>query len=263
MMEGKAGAKSQAGALIMTPGTGTHDRVRNVFENAPRYLKSRHVDIRFRIDTVMTYASQLEYQRGLDIGCGDGSISLQLVTERSHFTLMDISESMVARAKANVPDGLSDYVELRNENFTTAEFDSGPFDLVVSVGVMAHVDSPDDFLRKIKSLLPRGSNLILEFTDAFHFVGRLGRFWSWMKELIAPATYATNKLSYAAVAQLLDRHQFKVVSTFRYSRVPLPGFNILVNHAREYNLVKAFFGSCTKNRNASLGNEYILLLRSE
>jgi hypothetical protein len=65
------------------------------------------------------------------------------------------------------------------------------------------------------------------------------------------------------VAELLARHQLKTVSTFRYSRVPLPGFNLLVNHAREYKLVRAFFGSSANNRNAWLGNEYIFLLRSE
>jgi SAM-dependent methyltransferase len=262
-MEGKVNAESTTGILVMPQGVKNHDRVRNVFENAPRYLKSRQVDIRFRIDTVREYASRNKFERGLDIGCGDGSISLQLVTDSTHFTLMDLSSNMVARAKANVPEQFTDRVEVRNENFASAEFDAQTFDLIMSVGVMAHVDSPDEFLQKIKSLLPPGGHLILEFTDAFHFVGRIGRFWGWLKELIAPATYATNKLSYAVVSQLLDRNKLKAISTFRYSRVPLPGFNVLVSHANEYKLMKAFFGSSAKNRNAWLGNEYIFLLKSE
>ena len=262
-MNGETRMECQADVLAISRNDGNSDHVRHVFDNTSRYLKSRQVDIRFRIDTVATYASNLKRQCVLDIGCGDGSISLQLLTAGSRFTLMDISSSIVARAKANVPEEFAHAVEMRNENFASAKFDSEPFDLVVAVGVMAHVDSPDDFLQKIKGLLQPGGGLILEFTDAYHFVGRIGRFWSWLKELIAPAKYSTNKLSFTQVAKLFERHGLKLVSTFRYSRVPLPGFNIIVSHAREYRAMKLLFGDCAKNRNAKLGNEYICLLSAD
>jgi len=262
-MIGETGMEVQTDVLAMSRSRDNSDHVRHVFEDTSRYLKNRQVDIRFRIDTVATYASDLKRQRVLDIGCGDGSISLQLLRPGCRFTLMDISSSMVTRAKANVPEDFAHAVEVRNENFTSASFGSESFDLVVAVGVMAHVDSPDEFLQKIKGLLQPGGSLILEFTDAYHFVGRTGRFWSRLKELAAPAKYPTNKLSFAQVAKLFERHGLKLVSGFRYSRVPVPGFNILVSHAREYRLMKLLFGDCARNRNARLGNEYICLLTVE
>jgi ubiquinone/menaquinone biosynthesis C-methylase UbiE len=249
--------------LVMTQSNGNSHHVRSVFENTPRYLKSRQVDIRFRIDAVEHYASRCKRQSVLDIGCGDGSISLQLLTQDARFTLMDISSNMVARAKENIPEGLSGCVTLRNENFFSASFENQKFDLVVAVGVLAHVDSPSDFLLKIKGLLLPGGSVILEFTDAFHPVGRIGRFWSWFKEIIAPAKYTTNKLSRSDVENLFELHQLKLVSTFRYSRVPLPGFNLLVSYATEYIWMKRFFGDCEKNSNASLGNEFIYLVTAE
>lgn len=258
-----ASAGQQMEAIEISQRTGNRDRVRSVFENAPRYFKNRGVDIRFRIDTVSTYASRMPHQRALDIGCGDGTISLQLVNAQSCLTLMDLSSSMVERAQANIPDGLVDNVEVRNEDFAVAEFGSEKFDLIIAVGVMAHVDSPDEFLRKIRGLLPSGGAVILEFTDAYHFVGLLGRLWGWLKELIAPAPYSTNKLSSKEVMRILARHQLKVESMFRYSRVPVPGFNVMVNHAQEYKLMQFVFGSARKNRNAWLGNEYICFLRAE
>ncbi len=250
-------------AVALREGAGRGDQVRQVFENTPRYLKSRQVDIRFRIDTVSAYASDLKRQRILYIGCGDGTISLQLLTPTTRLTLMDLSSNMLARAKTNIPEGLIDNVELRNENFQAAVFDSHPFDLIMSVGVMAHVDSPNDFLRKIRALLPVGGNLILEFTDAWHPVGRIGRLWGWMKELAAPAKYSTNKLSYAEMATLFQQNDLKLTTVFRYSRVPLPVFNRIFSYAAEYRLVKAIFGNCSKNRNAWLGNEYICLLSAQ
>lgn len=262
-MDGKAAAQYQAGTSIEHRSEGKGDHVRHVFEDASHYLKSRRVDICFRIDTIRTYATPLQPERMLDIGCGDGSISLQLLNPKSQLTLMDLSSNMLAKAEANIPDGLTDRVILRNENFAEAQFGSNTFDLIIAVGVLAHVDSPDEFLQKIKLLLSPGGKLIVELTDAFHFVGWLGRCWSWLKEFIAPAKYSTNKHSFTEIEKLFERHQLKLTSVFRYSRAPIPGFNLLVSHAKEYELVKAFFGNCKNNHNAWLGNEYICLLSSD
>jgi SAM-dependent methyltransferase len=263
MTQMSASAGGGVDTAELSRGMGNRDRVRGVFENAPRYFKNRGVDIRLRIDTVWAYSRFVSLHRALDIGCGDGTISLQLLNNGSQFTLLDLSSSMVERVKLNIPTGLESNVEVRNEDFATAEFGPQKFDLIVAVGVMAHVDSPDEFLGKIKQLVAPGGGVVLEFTDAFHFVGALGRFLSWAKELIAPAPYATNKLSSKDVKRLLARHQLKLEQTFRYSRVPIPGFNMLVSRAQEYNLVRAIFGSSRKNRNAWLGNEYICLLRRD
>lgn len=263
MTQMSASAEGAVDSGKMSRGIGNRDRVRGVFENAPRYFKNRGVDIRMRIDTVWAYASFVSLHRALDIGCGDGTISLQLLNDASRFTLMDLSSSMVERVKLNIPTGLENNVEVRNEDFATAEFGPHKYDLIVAVGVMAHVDSPDEFIGKIKELMAPGGGVVLEFTDAFHFVGWLGRLWGWAKEIIAPAPYATNKLSSKDVMRILTRHGLKPERTFRYSRVPIPGFNVLVSHAQEYNLVRAIFGSSKKNRNAWMGNEYIYLLRKE
>jgi ubiquinone/menaquinone biosynthesis C-methylase UbiE len=262
-MKSEAEVDLQLEAAVTSEREGKREHVRHVFENAPRYLKSRGVDIRCRIDTVHALASTLRHDRMLDIGCGDGSISLQLLDSESTLTLMDLSSSMLKIAKSNVPSGLAGRVEVRNEDFSTALFGTQRFDLIVAVGVMAHVDSPDAFLQKIKGLLAPGGTLIMEFTDAFHFVGRIGRFSGWLKELIAPAKYPTNKLSAARVAGIWKSHGFNLQSRFRYSRVPVAGFNRIVGHPFEHRIVKAVFGACTSNRNAWLGNEYICMLQPD
>src|ERR1700761_4106267 len=101
------------------------------------------------METIKTYAAGFRWGNLLDIGCGSGVLSLQLLTPDTQATLMDLSSNMVAMAKANIPRGLEAYVELRNENFASAKFGGRRYDLIISVGVMAHVDSPDDFLRKV------------------------------------------------------------------------------------------------------------------
>ncbi len=172
-----------AGAGTATPRSGGKvHQVRSVFENAPRYLNSRQVDMRVRSETVKSFAAGLNARRVLDIGCGDGSISLPLVlTSKSRLTLLDLSAGMAARAKANVPEHLAGNVEVRHEDFM-ALLESMSFDLIVSVGVLAHVDSADAFLAKIATLLRPGGSLIVEFTDCRHLVGRMERFAGRLKE---------------------------------------------------------------------------------
>ena len=243
------------------PGKGRS--VREVFENVPRYLKSRRVDMAMRIEAVSTFASNIQREQVMDVGCGDGSISLPLLDSQSHLTLLDLSANMLARARASVPEHLAGNVEIRNENFQDAAFAAGSFDLIVTVGVMAHVDSPDEFLRKIKCVLRPGGHLILEFTDGYHFVGRLDRFLSWLKERIAPGKYATNRLSAAQVMELLKRHHFRVLTDYRYSRLPIPGIQRVVSAGLLTRIVRAIFGKSNQNRNAWLGNEHICFLRSD
>jgi SAM-dependent methyltransferase len=238
-------------------------RVREVFENAPHYLKGRQVDIRFRAETVKKFAERKAWQRGLDIGCGDGTISLPLLTPETKFIFLDLSANMTTIVRERIPEAFAGNVTVRNENFLSASFDGPPFDLIVSVGVMAHVDSADEFLQKIRSLLRPGGRLILEFTDCRHFTGRMERFTSNLKELVKPGRFRTNRFSHEMVANLFERHNLELVSAFRYAMIPVPGIQKVVSPGMLYKLVSAVFGNCDDNRNAWLGNQYICLLTAK
>jgi SAM-dependent methyltransferase len=237
--------------------------VREVFENAPHYLKSRRVDMMMRVEAVRTFAAGIKRRDMMDIGCGDGSISLPLLTTESKLTLLDLSANMLARAKQNTPEHLIEKVVFRNENFKDAEFEPHSYDLIVTVGVMAHVDSPDEFLCKIRSLLRPGGHAIVEFTDAYHFVGRIDRFFGWLKERVAPRKYSTNRLSATQVIRLFKRNNFHLLVDFRYARLPIPGIQRIVSADLLGKVVRATFGKSSGNRNAWLGNEHICFLRAE
>jgi 2-polyprenyl-3-methyl-5-hydroxy-6-metoxy-1,4-benzoquinol methylase len=237
--------------------------VREVFENAPHYLKSRRLDMMMRTEAVHAFAADIERRRIMDIGCGDGSITLPLLTSTSQLTLLDLSANMLARARQNAPQEFIKNVAFRNEDFKDAVFEPGSFDLIVTVGVVAHVDSPGEFLRKIKMLLRPGGHVILEFTDAYHFVGRIDRFFGWLKERIAPSKYTTNRLSAKQVMELLEQNNFRALVDFRYARVPVPGIQRILSVDLLGKCVRAVFGTSAQNRNAWLGNEHIYFLRAE
>jgi SAM-dependent methyltransferase len=237
--------------------------VRRVFEDAPRYLNRRRVDIRVRRQTVKAFAGRIGWQRLLDVGCGDGTISLPLLTQTSEITLLDLSSSMAERARANVPDESIDNVTVQNENFMTASFEPGSFDLIVSVGVLAHVDSPEEFIAKLASLMRPGGGLIIEFTDCRHIVGQIERVLGQLKEVIAPSKYPTNRVSIGTIAPMFSKHHLKMISLFRYARLPIPGIEKILPEIIHYKLVDLVFGRAGNNRTAWLGNEYICLLTLE
>jgi ubiquinone/menaquinone biosynthesis C-methylase UbiE len=232
------------------------DLVRSVFENSLRYLAVRQFEVKLRAETVSSFADEMAYQRVLDIGCGDGSISLPLLDFRKSVTLLDLSKNMLSIAQSKVRSEFTSNVEVRNEDFMTASFDPASFDLIICVGVLAHVDSPDEFISKVAMTLKPGGHLILEFSDAFHAVGRLSRFFGRLREFIRPARYAVNLFSAGDVFRLAQEHQLRLVSQFRYALPPLPGIELL-SHEIRYSIVRSINGTCKDNRNAWWGNQYI------
>jgi ubiquinone/menaquinone biosynthesis C-methylase UbiE len=245
--------------MEMTVAATKKDLVKEVFENSRRYFGGRQYDVRIRAETVKSLAEGLQYQRVLDIGCGDGSISLPLLAPGKSFTLLDLSENMLSAARANVPREVAGNVEILNQDFMTAPLRPASFDLIICIGVMAHMVAPEEFVAKIATLLKPGGSLILEFSDAFSLAGRISRFFRALRELIAPARYSVNLFSYARALQLVNRYGLRLISQFRYGLPALPGMRIL-SHQTRYKVVRSINGTCKKNRNTWWGEEYICLL---
>jgi ubiquinone/menaquinone biosynthesis C-methylase UbiE len=243
----------------MNPTANRAHLVKEVFEKPRRYFGGRQYDVRIRAETVAALAKGLEYRRVLDIGCGDGSISLPLLAEGKNLTLLDLSANMLSIVRSRVPEDLMGSVELRNEDFMKADLEPGSFDLVVCLGVMAHVDSPEQFLARVVTMMTPGASLILEFTDAFCLAGRLSRLVRAFREFIAPPRYPVNLLSLAQVSGMMTRQGLRPAVQFRYGLPPLPGIGLL-NHEIRYKVVRGINGVCGKSRNQWWGYEYVCLL---
>lgn len=227
-----------------------------VFEQPQQYFNRRAYDIQIRRETVQEFTEGREFTRILDIGCGDGSISLPLLNSNRHLTLLDMSSSMLALAESKVPVSLRNNLAIVNENFMTTNLAAQAYDLVICLGVLAHVDSVEDIVAKIATVLKPSGLLILEFTDSFHFWGRIDVAFQKVWNRVRPVTYELNRLSREKVINLCTNSGFRKSAEYRYAPPP-PGLHRLVSQRTLYRLTRNIFGSSRHNRAARFGNESI------
>lgn len=92
--------------------------------------------------------------RALDLGAGSGRFSL--ILKEAGYDVLAVEQNR-ARFIADVP--LREDVDLNHGNF--ADRLPGPFDLVVAIEVLEHLENPISFLRSVRTLLgPTGAALI-------------------------------------------------------------------------------------------------------
>jgi 2-polyprenyl-3-methyl-5-hydroxy-6-metoxy-1,4-benzoquinol methylase len=254
----KLAEKSEARYVMATK----VDRVRSIFEKPSRYLGRRAFEVKIRAETVGELTRVSPNTQILDIGCGDGSVSLSLLRMNTRVTLLDLSSNMLSIARSKIPLELAENVETINQDFMSASLLPESFDLILCIGVLAHVVSPKDFIAKMVSLLKPEGKIVLECTDAHHFVTKLVflfyKFWRFIK----PTKCALNTVSFAEIIAMLERHNMQRSATFRYI-APLPGIYRLLSQESLYKLTRWIFGTSSNNRNTWLGNECISLFISK
>jgi 2-polyprenyl-3-methyl-5-hydroxy-6-metoxy-1,4-benzoquinol methylase len=142
--------------------------------------------------------------RILDIGCGNGEISLQFLPMASHITLLDNSPEMLDLCRANVPAGDTAKVNYVCSDFHVFEPDI-LFDLVLCIGVLAHVESVESTFTKLSSFLAPSGVCLVQLTDAGTLLGwGIYLYENWLHR--KQAGYALNCLSAGDVMKIAGRH---------------------------------------------------------
>jgi len=195
------------------------EHVKAFFEDTDLYLKNNY-GIAFRRDIINTYTGGKKFSNILDVGCGDSSLSHFLLNESNGLTLVDISQNMLTKAELKFRSDEVKRVKFICGEIDAQNFQDEKFDLILAVGILAHVPSVKGMIEKLSSLLNKGGFLIIQFTDHSNF---LSRFNSTIRKMNGTGQYQVNKTRHEEVIKLLDDNHFSIRQMDRYS-ILLPGF---------------------------------------
>ena len=202
----------------------TDNKVKFFFNNSD-YLKNSSDRISIRSTLVKEFLGDINNARILDIGCGDGSLSLQFLNKTNSITFVDISDKMLERVREKVPLDLVSNALLINDSFDAVS-DDDFFDIVICVGVIAHVPSVDLLFNKIAKTLKKNGLLILETTPNPYPIGRFMLPYYFLRDLIFGSLpkYHKNRLKIPDLLKATKSRGFEQLRTIRYS-FPLPGMS--------------------------------------
>jgi cyclopropane fatty-acyl-phospholipid synthase-like methyltransferase len=152
---------------------------------------------------------------------------------------------------------------ISNDNLINTEFENidislfkpdRKFDLVICVGVLAHVDSVSDLISKLNEITSENGRIILQFTANEKLLSRINliRYKYFSRDQYK---YDVNKVSSSKMDSLLNSAGLKIIKKISYS--PVSPFFSFFNYQKKIQLLELSY----KNHFLSyFGSESILLL---
>jgi 2-polyprenyl-3-methyl-5-hydroxy-6-metoxy-1,4-benzoquinol methylase len=198
------------------------DRVKNFFDQ-PFYLEgSRHM-IAIRLMIVQDLLGAVDHARILDLGCGDGSLSIPLLREMNDVTMVDLSSRMLEIAASRIPAHARNRVHFIN--MPLHEFvPPAPYDVVLCIGVLAHVPSIEGTMEKIAQCLKPGAVALVEFRpNPDPLASLLSPYYAVRKLFFRnPQGYRTNEMSLKRLLHIAACNGLTLRRKRRHS-FPVPG----------------------------------------
>lgn len=201
------------------------DPVATYFDKLPQTHKRQFLrsdsGASFNFQMRLTLACELaggSAGRLLDCAAGTGEITCALLKSGrfSHATLVDISPAMLQSAKellsAQITNTALDFVQ--SDVFDFKPSGSG-FDLILCLGLIAHIGRLEILLRHLKSMLTPGGRIILQTTLTDHVGMRVVRAVTERREL-AQRGYRISWFSQRDIANACDVAGLRVLEIRRH-----------------------------------------------
>jgi len=118
---------------------------------------------------ILEFVGNVEGDRVLDVGCGDGELALHLKKRGATVVGIDASPEMIAAASARAGREKSD-VSFQVATAERLPFADGQFDLVTAITILCFVDDAAPIFQEVARVLRPGGRLA---------IGELGKWSTW------------------------------------------------------------------------------------
>lgn len=237
------------------------DEVKAFFERTDVYLTYNY-NLRIRMETVAAFLGDQTFEEVLDMPCGTGDISVPFLGHFGHLTLMDFSENMIATAQSRVPEEDMAKVQFINGDFYAHNFEGKQYDLVMNIGILAHIADPMRFLEESMKLVKPGGSLILQNTNSDHWFAKLIHFYLGLRRMVGKDKYKLNKVREKDLLKKLEDNGFVLQQSFRYNQSFL-GLSRLFKNDLKYKLTRDYFGDATLPKNQKGGSDVTYLFQKK
>lgn len=237
------------------------DEVKAFFEKTDHYLTFNY-NLRIRMETVGSFIGAQHFDEVLDMPCGTGDISAPYIHQFGKLTLMDFSENMIATARSRFSEKDKHKLAFVRGDFYAHDFGESRYDLVMNIGILAHIRDPWTFLEQSMALVKPGGMLILQSTDSKHWFARLIFMYLRTRRAAGLDKYALNKIPETELLQKVQAGGFELVRSFRYNQSFL-GFSRLFSNELKYKLTRRYFGDAERPLRQKSGSDVTYLFRKK
>jgi 2-polyprenyl-3-methyl-5-hydroxy-6-metoxy-1,4-benzoquinol methylase len=211
--------------------------VQEHFDNTENYLKNNLV-ISLRHQLIHGFLKDIKNKSILDIGCGNGLISIPYLNGNK-VTFLDVSGKMLEIAQSNIPNENIKNASFRNEDLFCYQPDF-KFDIIICMGVVAHIEDTGRFYTKIKDLLEINGIIIIQNTNKNNMISQFIHIIGLFKNIFHKHyNYKITRLSSKQFIKITESNQLKVTQKFNYWAA-LPGFVLLPVAVRKFLYYKIF-----------------------
>lgn len=212
------------------------DKVKNFFNNESNSFFIGNEDSILRCFVLSELLKDLEAKTILDVGCGNGELSLQFI-EKNKVDFLDVAPKMLSAVRQRIPASQMDNATFREGDFLEIRF-SKRYDIILMVGVLPHMSDLKSPLEKGWQLLNENGILILQFTDAEKLLDHLLVF---IRRLFCKSSYSLNVTGRKQIIEFVVNAGFEILESRNLPTV-FPSFSVLPRF-----LLRAFLRSIYKS----------------
>lgn len=227
--------------------------VKAFFEQTDVYLTYNY-NLRIRAETVGHFIANKHFSNVLDMPCGTGDISAPFIDQFDKMTMMDFSENMIATSKKRIGEENQHKVEFVNGDFYARKFSPESYDLVMNIGILAHIKDPMNFMEESMKLIKPGGYLIVQNTDCDHWFAKLIHMYLGFRRMVGKDKYALNKVAEKDLMAKVQSNGFELVEAFKYNQSFL-GLSRFFSNDLKYKLTRRYFGIAGSNKHADSGSD--------